>query len=32
LCGGLQANLLVSQIGFGPYDKLSTLVWNLLNQ
>jgi hypothetical protein len=32
LCSGLQPNLLVSQIGFGPFDKLSTLVWNLLNQ
>jgi serine-type D-Ala-D-Ala carboxypeptidase/endopeptidase len=32
LCSGLQPNLLVSQIGFGPYDKLSTLLWNLLNQ
>lgn len=32
LSSGIQRNLLVSQIGFGPYDNLSTLIWKLLNQ
>jgi hypothetical protein len=31
LCSTIQRNLLVSQIGFGPYDDLSNLIWNLLN-
>jgi serine-type D-Ala-D-Ala carboxypeptidase/endopeptidase len=30
LCSALQRNLLISQIGFGPYDRLSNLLWNLL--
>jgi CubicO group peptidase (beta-lactamase class C family) len=30
LCSAIQRNLLVSQIGFGPFDRLSTLIWNLL--
>jgi hypothetical protein len=30
LFSALQQNLLISQIGFGPYDRLSNLVWNLL--
>lgn len=32
LCSGVQRNLRVSQIGFGPYDNLSNLIWTLLNQ
>ena len=32
LCSGVQRNLRVSQIGFGPYDDLSDLIWNLLNK
>ncbi|HZI70604.1 MAG TPA: serine hydrolase [Nitrososphaeraceae archaeon] len=31
LCSGVQRNLRVSQIGFGPYDNLSNLIWTLLN-
>lgn len=31
LCSTIQRNLLVSQTGFGPYDDLSNLIWNLLN-
>ena len=32
LCSGIQPNLtLISQIGFGRFDNLSNLVWNLLS-
>ena len=30
LCSAIQRNLLVSQIGFGPFDRLSTLIRNLI--
>jgi serine-type D-Ala-D-Ala carboxypeptidase/endopeptidase len=32
LCSSVQKSLRVSQIGFGPYDNLSNIIWNLLNQ
>ena len=33
LCSSIQPNLtLISQIGFGRFDNLSTLVWNILNE
>jgi CubicO group peptidase (beta-lactamase class C family) len=32
LCSGIQPDLtLISQIGFGRFDNLSNLIWNLLN-
>jgi len=32
LCSGIQPNLtLISQIGFGRFDNLSNLIWNLLS-
>ena len=30
LCNGVQKSLRLSQIGFGPYNNLSNIIWNLL--
>ena len=32
LCSGVQKSLRISQIGFGSYDNLSSIIWNLLKQ